>query len=187
MPPSALPLPSKSSQRRRTRVAGLLPGALAVLAASFPLAACGGDAGNGIRDGVELGGGAAVTSPSPRRGIAWVIFGADTVHAEVARTEAQRQRGLMYRETLADGQGMLFVFDNVQLRSFWMRNTYLPLDIAFLDDSRRVVDIQQMEPLDENFTESRAPAMFALEVPRGWFQRQGVEVGAVAEIVFGPL
>lgn len=122
----------------------------------------------------------------PPAGEAWVIFGADTVRAEVARTPEQRERGLMYRESLNPGQGMLFVFPDAQIRSFWMRNTFIPLDIAYLDESLRIVDIQAMEPEDENTYPSSRPAMFALEVPRGWFDQTGIGVGAEAMVVFGP-
>lgn len=124
-------------------------------------------------------------APRPPQGIAWVIFGNDTVFAEIADTPQLRERGLMYREELPDGQGMLFVFDSEQTRSFWMRNTFIPLDIAFLDARQIVVDIQQMEPESEELTESARPAMFALEVPEGWFARQEIEVGSQARIVFG--
>ena len=122
----------------------------------------------------------------PPTGEAWVIFGADTVWAEVARTPEERERGLMYREKLEDGRGMLFVFPDSQIRSFWMKNTFIPLDIAYMDESLRIVDIQAMQPEDEDTYPSAMPAMFALEVPRGWFQEVGVEVGAEATIVFGP-
>lgn len=121
----------------------------------------------------------------PPRGAAWVIFGSDTVTAEVADTPEARERGLMFRTELEDGEGMLFVFRDEEIRSFWMRDTYIPLDIAFMDRTQRIVDIQQMEPLVEDFYESRAPAMFALEVPQGWFERQGIEVGERPRIVFG--
>jgi uncharacterized membrane protein (UPF0127 family) len=115
-----------------------------------------------------------------------VVFGADTVLAEVARTAQQRQQGLMYREELPEGTGMLFVFDRVEIRSFWMQNTYIALDIAFIDQDQRIVDIQAMEPQSSDLHESPAPALFALEVPQGWFAARGIGVGAAAEIVFGP-
>jgi uncharacterized membrane protein (UPF0127 family) len=113
-----------------------------------------------------------------------VIFGADTVVAEVARTDDERAQGLMYRQEVPDGTGMLFVFQDSQVRSFWMQNTYVPLDIAFLDASLTVVDIQQMEPLSTDFYTSKAPAMFALEVRQGWFAEMGIVVGARPEVVF---
>jgi uncharacterized protein len=122
----------------------------------------------------------------PPPGEAWVIFGTDTVRAEVARTPEQRERGLMYRESLEHGRGMLFVFPDVQIRSFWMKNTFIPLDIAYLDANLRIVDIQAMEPLDEDTYPSARPAMFALEVPLGWFAQAGVAVGDEAHVVFGP-
>jgi uncharacterized membrane protein (UPF0127 family) len=122
----------------------------------------------------------------PPPGQAWVIFGADTVQAEVARTPEERERGLMYRESLAKGTGMLFVFPEAQYRSFWMKDTFIPLDIAFLDADLRIVDILPMEPRDTDPTASSRPAMFALEVPRGWFAEEGIAVGVQARLVFGP-
>jgi len=125
------------------------------------------------------------SAPVPEPGHAWVIFGGDTVVAEVARTPDERAEGLMYRQELADGVGMLFVFEDTQIRSFWMQNTYVALDIAFLDVSFNIVDIQQMEPLTTDSHESAAPAMFALEVRQGWFADHGIRTGDRAEVVFG--
>ncbi|HSG07948.1 MAG TPA: DUF192 domain-containing protein [Longimicrobiales bacterium] len=130
---------------------------------------------------------AALQAPAPRPAPdhAWVIFGADTVVAEVARTADQRAEGLMYRQELPDGVGMLFVFETSEVRSFWMQNTYVALDIAYMDASFTIVDIQQMEPLTTDPHESRGPAMFALEVRKGWFAERGIRVGDRAEVVFG--
>jgi len=122
----------------------------------------------------------------PPPGEAWVIFGADTVRAEVARTPEERERGLMFRESLAEGRGMLFVFPEAQYRSFWMKDTFIPLDIAYLDADLRIVDILPMEPQTTDTTPSSRPAMFALEVPMGWFAKKGIAVGAQAGVVFGP-
>ena len=127
----------------------------------------------------------APSGPAPAAGSAWVIFGADTVTVEVARSAEERAQGLMYRDELPAGTGMLFVFPENQVRSFWMQNTFVALDIAFLDSELRIVDIQQMEPETDDMHESRAPAMFALEVPKGWFAEHGIEVGDRAEVVFG--
>ena len=91
----------------------------------------------------------------------------------------------MYRQELPDGVGMLFVFETSEVRSFWMQNTYVALDIAFLDASFAVVDIQQMEPLTTDPHESAVPAMFALEVRQGWFAEHGIRAGDRAEVVFG--
>jgi len=114
-----------------------------------------------------------------------VIFGADTVVAEVAATPDERAEGLMYRQEVPDGTGMLFVFQDNEVRSFWMQNTYVALDIAYMDPSFVVVDIQQMEPMTTDAHQSSGPAMFALEVRKGWFAEQGIGVGARAQIVFG--
>lgn len=100
-----------------------------------------------------------------------------TVRVEIADEADERQRGLMYRESLPEDQGMLFVYEDERDLSFWMRNTQLPLDIAFLDREGRIVDIQQLEPFDENSITTRSPAMYALEMNRGWFEEHGVEIG----------
>lgn len=121
----------------------------------------------------------------PPAGHAWVIFGADTVVAEVAATADERAQGLMYRDEVPDGTGMLFVFQDSQPRSFWMANTYVALDIAYMDPSYRIVDVIAMEPEVTDSYPSDAPAMFALEVRQGWFGEQGIGVGAQANIVFG--
>ena len=80
---------------------------------------------------------------------------------------------------------MLFVFQDSQPRAFWMANTYVALDIAYMNPSYRVVDIIAMEPLITESYPSNAPAMFALEVRQGWFADQGITVGAQAQVVFG--
>ncbi len=121
----------------------------------------------------------------PPRGYAWVIFRPDTVQAKVADTQAARQQGLMFRESLDPGEGMLFVFEEELPHAFYMRNTLIPLDIAWLDQSQVVVDIQQMEPETEVLHQPARSALFALEVPQGWFAARGIAVGELAQIIFG--
>jgi uncharacterized membrane protein (UPF0127 family) len=103
------------------------------------------------------------------------------VLAEVADEPAERERGLMFRDSLPENEGMLFVYPQEQTLSFWMKNTPLPLDIAFIDAGGRIVDIQQMEPLTEQTYLSRRPAMYALEMRLGWFGDYEVDVGAQVE------
>jgi len=96
---------------------------------------------------------------------------------EIAFTEAARSRGLMFREALAADHGMLFIFPDERPRSFWMRNTRIPLSIAYADSGGRIVRIAEMEPFSETSIPSGAPARYALEMVRGWFLRHGVREG----------
>lgn len=103
--------------------------------------------------------------------------GGHEVRAEVADREAERRQGLMGRDSLPKDHGMLFVYPEQRTLSFWMRNTRIPLDIAFIDQRGTIVDIQTMEPQTEELHRSREPAMYALEMAAGWFGERGVEVG----------
>ncbi|MYG81276.1 MAG: DUF192 domain-containing protein [Gemmatimonadetes bacterium] len=125
-------------------------------------------------------------SDLPAPGMAWVIFGNDTVHAEVAATPSARERGLMGRDSIPDRTGMLFVFPDREERLVWMKDTHIALDMAVFDERNRVVAIKQLDPLDESLTDSAAPTSLLLEVRQGWFAERGIVVGAVAEVVFGP-
>jgi uncharacterized membrane protein (UPF0127 family) len=103
--------------------------------------------------------------------------GAVTLKAEIARTEDERERGLMFRTSLADGRGMLFVFDRDQIMSFWMKNTQIPLSIAYIRSDGGILEIRNMRPLDESLVRSSRSVRYALEVPQGWFDRAGVKAG----------
>ena len=149
-----------------------------------------GCSGNGSASSTDGSTTVAAQAPSrqdrPAPGSAWVIFGTDTVTAEVASTPAAREQGLMGRLEVPPGTGMLFVFPEAELRSFWMKDTFVSLDIAFIDESFQVVDIKQMEAEDTTLVDSEAPASFALEVVQGWLQEHGIELGDEVRIVFGP-
>lgn len=104
--------------------------------------------------------------------IAW------TFHVDLAVTPAQRSRGLMFRKTMADDEGMLFLYTREAPRSFWMKNTYLPLDIIFLDRHGVIVSIAaDARPLDEKTIPSGLPAAGVLEVLAGTSRRLGLEPG----------
>ena len=90
----------------------------------------------------------------------------------------------MYRDAVPEGTGMLFVFDREALRSFWMQNTYVALDVAFIDANFTIVDIQQMEPETTDIHVGARPAMFALEVRQGWFAGKGISVGDRCQVIF---
>ena len=174
--------------KRGAAAAAIAPALLLLMAGCAPVEGDAVDAAGAPIAASDAPEAAAPTSTSARRppaGHAWVIFGADTVVAEVAATPDERADGLMYRDEVPDGTGMLFVFQDNQIRSFWMANTYVALDIAYMDASYTVVDIVAMEPLVTDSYPSSAPAMFGLEVRQGWFAERGIRVGAKAEIVFG--
>jgi uncharacterized membrane protein (UPF0127 family) len=99
------------------------------------------------------------------------------VSAEVAATEETRTTGLMYRFSLKPDSGMLFVFGNPQPLAFWMKNTYVPLSIAFIDADGRIVNIEDMAPQTERTHSSRGLAMYALEMRKGWFGANGIGPG----------
>lgn len=126
------------------------------------------------------------TAQLPNPGMAWVIFGTDTVLAEVASVPEEREKGLMGRTAVPDGTGMLFVFPRSEERYLWMKDTHVPLSVAFFDDSYRIGAIKHMEPLDETLVDSEIAVSLLLEVRQGWFAENGIEVGATAEVIFGP-
>jgi uncharacterized protein len=106
------------------------------------------------------------------------------VRVEIADDASERARGLMHRAALAENRGMLFVFPREERLSFWMKNTLIPLSIAFVDSEGRIVDIQDMKPLDDDPPSyvSAEPAQYALEVNQGFFEERGVEVGDRARL-----
>ncbi len=96
---------------------------------------------------------------------------------EVARTDAERTRGLMHRTALGRREGMLFIFERDEHLTFWMKDTPLPLSIAFLSADGRILEIQDMQPFAEKTIRSRLSARYAVEVAQGVFQEIGAAVG----------
>ncbi len=116
-----------------------------------------------------------------------VGVGQTQVLVEIADTEEKRQRGLMYRKVLASDSGMLFIFSEEEPRSFWMKNTFIPLEIGFFDRNGKLIDIQEMKPVKSEMEipksyASRSPAMFALEVNPGWFKKNNIRVGDLLDL-----
>ena len=99
------------------------------------------------------------------------------VTAEIADTEETRNRGFMEREQIPDGTGMLFVFERDQILSFWMKNTPHPLSIAYIDSTGKIRDIYHMTPFSMANWTSTVSVRYALEVPQGWFEKEGIAVG----------
>ncbi len=89
----------------------------------------------------------------------------------------------MFRTFLPEEQGMLFVFDKPQILSFWMKNTRLPLSIAYIDINCRIISIQNMAPMNDTILyDSPSPALYALETNQGWFERKGIRTGDVVDL-----
>ena len=101
------------------------------------------------------------------------------VRAEIARTDKEREHGFMERKNIPDGTGMLFIFEKDQILSFWMKNTPHPLSIAYLDSSGKIRNIYDMTPCSLAPIQSTVSVRYALEVPQGWFDRAGIQVGDV--------
>ena len=115
--------------------------------------------------------------PGAELPIAPIIVGNHQIEVEIAATAATRLRGLMFRESMPEDHGMLFLFPEEQVLRFWMKNTPLPLSIAYADAGGRIVRILDLEPHSEQLRSSGAPAKYALEMHQGWFARHGVFEG----------
>ena len=107
-----------------------------------------------------------------------IRIGPHAFQVEVAATSQQRERGLMGRTRLPEHGGMLFVFDYAGRHCFWMRNTPLPLSIAFIDDAGRIVNLAEMQPHTDTLHCPASAIRYALEVPQGGFQQRGIGPGA---------
>jgi hypothetical protein len=119
-------------------------------------------------------------APAPQFGLPKVTLGIGTltVEAQVAADESSRERGLMSRTNLGSDEAMLFVFPAPRPVAFWMKNTPVPLSVAYIGPSGRIFEIHDLQPLDETPVPSASDAVtYALEVPQGWFARNGVPPG----------
>jgi uncharacterized membrane protein (UPF0127 family) len=103
--------------------------------------------------------------------------GMHSIRAQLAITPMQRQIGLMHRREMPSHEGMLFVFDEPSQQCFWMRNTLIPLSIAFLADDGTVVNLADMKPQSDDSHCSAKPVRFVLEMNQGWFAKRGVKPG----------
>jgi uncharacterized membrane protein (UPF0127 family) len=111
-----------------------------------------------------------------------LTVGGVPLKAEVAADEQSREMGLMFRDSLSEDHGMLFVFDQPKQASFWMKNTKIPLSVAFLDSDRVISEEKSMRPYDETLIQSRSDKIrYALEVNAGWFDRHQVKSGSKVE------
>ncbi|WP_006786895.1 DUF192 domain-containing protein [Thiorhodospira sibirica] len=118
----------------------------------------------------------ASESPSPLHGITLQI-GEHRLFAELADTPQTRAQGLMWRTKLPPDHGMLFVWPEPMAVSMWMKNTVLPLSVAFIDAHGQIINIADMEPLTTTSHHASAPAQYALEMMQGWFAERGIGPG----------
>jgi len=126
-----------------------------------------------------------VPSPAPAQArllpTTSLALGAATAHVEIAATPEVRNRGLMFRESLPPDHGMLFVFEQETTQCFWMKNTPLPLTIAFIDARGRIINMRDMQPHSEATHCPAGPMRYALEMPQGWFLQYGILAGQQVE------
>ena len=117
---------------------------------------------------------AALKPPSFKK----ILVGKTPLRVEVADTPEKQERGLMFRQSMPDNEGMLFVFKEPHEMGFWMRNTLIPLDIAFVGSDAIILNIHQAKPLDDSINyRSAGAAKYVIETNQGWFARHGIRPG----------
>jgi len=125
------------------------------------------------------------TNNKTNTGFAAITITGKAIQAEIADTAAKRAKGLMFRQELAEEQGMLFVFEQEQEVSFWMKNTLIPLDLIFLDKDLKIVDIKQdFQPCKTDSClvySSKQPAKYVLEVNSGFIKANDIKIGDVIQ------
>lgn len=107
--------------------------------------------------------------------------GMHVIKAEVAASDAEREQGLMFREKMGQNEGMLFVFPAPASVCMWMKNTLLPLSVAFMDEHGKIVNIEDMKPQTLDSHCSNKPVRYALEMNQGWFKQKGIKPGNAIE------
>jgi uncharacterized membrane protein (UPF0127 family) len=120
----------------------------------------------------------AQTGPQPKLRTVPLTAGMHVIQAELAITPEQQQIGMMFRRTMGANEAMLFIEETASVRCFWMRNTFIPLSIAFLADDGTIVNIADMQPQSDQSHCSAQPVRFALEMNMGWFAKRGLKAGS---------
>lgn len=118
---------------------------------------------------------AIATEPSLKR--QQFQIGTNIIDAELALTAEERQRGLMFRESLGENQGMMFQFAHADHYCMWMKNTLIPLSIAFIDEQGKIINIEEMKANSEETTCAKNKARYALEMNAGWYQQRHIKAG----------
>lgn len=111
-----------------------------------------------------------------------IYIGNTKLKVKVAKSSEEHALGLQNTPNLNEDEGMLFSYPQTKILAFWMKDTTIPLSIAFIDENKRIIQIEDMEPLSEESVKSSKPAMFALEVNKGWFKNNNVKVGDLIKV-----
>ena len=127
---------------------------------------------------LALAAASAFAQPQPQLPVVQLNAGMNLIHAEVAADYSTRGQGLMYRQSLGPNAGMLFIFDEPAIHCMWMKNTLIPLSVAFMDANGVILNIADMKPQTEESHCAAKPALLALEMARGWFAQHGIKPGA---------
>lgn len=120
---------------------------------------------------------AALPAIAQAQPVVQLSAGMHLIRAELAADMATRSRGLMFRKSLAPNTGMVFVFDDASQHCMWMKNTLIPLSVAFIDQAGIIINIEDMAPQTEDTHCAKRPARYALEMDRGWFASRGIKPG----------
>ena len=118
----------------------------------------------------------AISAPLP---VIELKLGKETIQAEVASTPSTQQLGLMFRKELGANSGMLFIFNEKAGHCFWMKNTLIPLSIAFLEDDGKIINIEEMQPQTEDNHCPKKATRFALEMNKEWFSSRKFGAGSI--------
>jgi uncharacterized membrane protein (UPF0127 family) len=119
----------------------------------------------------------AQSGPQPRLETVPLTAGMHLIQAELAISQTQQATGMMFRNEMGANEGMLFISEDSSVRCFWMRNTLLPLSIAFITDDGTIVNIADMAPRSDDSHCSAKPVRYALEMRQGWFAKRGIKAG----------
>ncbi|MCY7388036.1 MAG: DUF192 domain-containing protein, partial [Burkholderiales bacterium] len=129
--------------------------------------------------GYEVADATTLPTGKPQTGLPIIVLkvGNQSVRADIANMETSRQTGLMFRQKMGKQEGMLFVFPEIGYHAMWMRNTLIPLSVAYMDERGVILSIHEMQALSETPHQSAGPARFALEMNAGWFEANKISVG----------
>jgi len=137
---------------------------------------------------LNLQGPAYLTNAQPRLQTMKLYVGPEELVAELALKPVEIYTGMMWRTNMAENEAMLFVFSAPEQRAFYMRNTFVPLSLAYIDPSGLILEIHDLQPRNETSVPSRSNNIqFVLEVPQGWFQRHKISTGTVVRCQYGEL